>query len=372
MRFTKVQLEHFRNHTESSLEFTPGANLVIGGNAQGKTSILEALSYVCLTKSFLQQSDASVPKFGSDLFSVDAFIESDRNISSHARVVYGPASGKKYFLNRNEVKRSSEVIGMFPIVVLSPGDFALTTGAPAERRKFTDMVLSQISRSYLEELVEYRRALKQRNKILLDGKIGSVFDKEMLSAWTDALVSHGTRIMMKRDEFIRYFQETFESAYRTLVESGEVPTLVYTPSFSWTGSISETFHGELDKLSKMERTRGATLVGPHRDDISFILNNRSLREFASQGQHKTFLVALKVAEFHYMKKMINETPVMLLDDVMTELDYARATRTISVISGLGQTFITATDMLSFDEKFLDMHNTKFHFVREDSVVYENA
>lgn len=372
MRFSKIQLQNFRNHTESSLEFTPGANLIIGGNAQGKTSILEALSYICLTKSFLQQSDSGVPRFGSDLFSVDAFMDNDRNISSHARVAYNPAQGKKYFLDRNEIKRSSDIIGMFPIVVLSPGDFALTTGAPAERRKFADMVLSQVSRSYFEELVEYRRALKQRNKILLDGKITNIFDKDMLSAWTDALVSHGTRIMKKRDEFVGYFQGTFKSAYKTLVESGEVPTLIYTPSFSWTGSLSETFHNELEKLSKLERTRGATLVGPHRDDIGFVLNDRPLREFASQGQHKTFLVALKVAEFHYIRKMTGETPVMLLDDVMTELDYARATRTMSVISELGQTFITATDMLSFDEKFLDMHNAKFHFVREGNVVYENA
>ncbi|MCL5267288.1 MAG: DNA replication/repair protein RecF [Bacteroidetes bacterium] len=372
MHFKKIRLENFRNHSESSLEFTPGVNLIIGGNAQGKTSILEALSYVCLTKSFLQQADLTVPKFGSDLFAIDAAMEGDRSVMNHARVVYGSGTGKKYFLNRNEIRRSSEVIGMFPIVMLSPGDFTLTTGSPAERRKFADMVLSQISRSYLEELVEYRRALKQRNKILLDGKISNILDKEMLDAWTDALVAHGAKIITKRDEFVLDFQETFKSAYATLVESGEVPGLYYEPSFKASDAIGETFHRELEKVFKVERARGATLVGPHRDDIGFILNDRSLKEFASQGQHKTFLVALKIAEFHYIRKMLGETPVMLLDDVMTELDYKRATRTIGVISGLGQTFITSTDMLSFDDKFLDMSNTKFHFVKEGSVVYENA
>ena len=372
MRFKKVQLENFRNHSESSLEFTPGVNLIIGGNAQGKTSILEALSYVCLTKSFLQQSDFTVPKFGTDLFAIEAAMEGDRSSLNHARIVYSSGTGKKYFLNRNEVRRSSEVIGMFPIVMLSPGDFALTTGSPAERRKFADMVLSQISRSYLEELVEYRRALKQRNKILLDGKISNILDKDMLAAWTDALVAHGSRVMTKREEFLSDFQETFKSAYSTLVESGEAPGLYYEPSFGSRDSVQDTFHKELERVSRVERARGATLVGPHRDDIRFVLNDRSLKEFASQGQHKTFLVALKIAEFHYIRKMLGETPVMLLDDVMTELDYRRATRTIGVISGLGQTFITATDMLSFDEKFLDTVSTRYHHVKEGSVVYEHV
>ncbi len=372
MHFKKLQLENFRNHSESSLEFTPGVNLIIGGNAQGKTSILEALSYVCLTKSFLQQSDATVPKFGADLFAIEGDVIGDSNIENHARIVYDSGAGKKYFLNRNEIRRSSEVIGMFPIVMLSPGDFALTTGSPGERRKFADMVLSQISRSYLEELVEYRRALKQRNKILLDAKISGVLDKGMLAAWSDALVLHGAKIMTRRDEFVLDFQDTFKSAYAMLVESGEAPGLRYEPSFTAANGTIEAFHSELARLSGVERARGATLAGPHRDDIGFTLNGRSLREFASQGQHKTFLVALKIAEFHYITKMLGERPVMLLDDVMTELDYNRASRTITVVSGLGQTFVTATDMLSFDEKFLDSANTKFHFVKDGSVVYENV
>ncbi|MCL5738334.1 MAG: DNA replication/repair protein RecF [Bacteroidetes bacterium] len=372
MRVKKVQLTNFRNHSESSLEFTGGINIITGANAQGKTSILEALSYVCLTKSFLQQSDSTVPKFGTEAFTIDATIETDRNIVNHVRVAFETGAGKKYFWNKNEIKKSADVIGMFPIVVLSPGDFALTGGAPSERRKFVDIVLSQISRSYLEELIEYRRALKQRNKVLLDGKINNTLDGDLLAAWTDALVAHGTRVIIKRGEFVREFQDTFANAYTSLVEYGEVPKLVYEPSFAADGDIFEVFHKALRNLSKVERARGSTLAGPHRDDIGFILNDMPIREFASQGQHKTFLVALKIAEFHYIKAMLSETPAMLLDDVMTELDYTRAAKTIRAISGLGQTFITATDMLNFDEKLLDMRDTKFHFVREGSVVYENA
>jgi DNA replication and repair protein RecF len=136
--------------------------------------------------------------------------------------------------------------------------------------------------------------------------------------------------------------------------------------------VSEMFYATLDRLDKVERARGATLAGPHRDDVGFSLNDLPIREFASQGQHKTFLVALKIAEFHYIKSRLNETPAMLLDDVMTELDYSRATKTVQAIATLGQAFITSTDMMSFDEKMFDLRETKSHLVREGNVVYEHG
>jgi DNA replication and repair protein RecF len=306
---------------------------------------------------------------------VDGIMESDASLVNHVQVIYENGSGKKYFLDNNEVSRSSDVIGMFPLVVLSPGDFALTSGSPSERRIFMDMVLSQVSRSYLEELIEYRRALKQRNKLLLDGKLTGYYNGDLVAAWTDALVSHGTRVMSKRREFIEEFQATFAAAYLTLVEYDEVPHLSYEPSFKIVGgddNITESFYAALDHLAIEERKRGATLAGPHRDDIGFILNEMPMREFASQGQHKTFLVALKIAEFHYIRSKLNETPAMLLDDVMTELDYSRATKTIQAISTLGQAFVTATDMINFNNNILDGRETKIHLVHEGNVVYQNV
>lgn len=372
MRVRKVQLTNFRNHSNSSLEFSGGLNFITGANAQGKTSILEALSYICLTRSFLQQADMTVAKAGTDLFSVSATMETDRNIVNKVRVNYDAASGKKYFLDSNEVRKSADVIGMFPIVVLAPGDFALTGGAPAERRKFVDIVLSQVSRAYLDELTEYRRALKQRNRILLDAKLNNSLNDDLLEAWTDALIAHGARIIARRERFVGEFQESFSTAYRGLVESGETPTMRYEPSFEAGDDLETAFRKKLHEMARIERARGATLAGPHRDDIGFFLNGMPIKEFASQGQHKTFLVSLKVAEFHYIKEMLGETPAMLLDDVLTELDYTRATRTIQTVAGLGQTFITATDMLSFDEKMLDMREARFHTVKEGNIIEEGG
>jgi len=376
MKFRKALLTNFRNHAKSSLEFSGGVNIITGANAQGKTSVLEALSYICLTKSFLQQSDKTICRFGTESFMVDASLESDHGVTHDVHVLYEIGFDRKFFLDNNEMKKSADVIGMFPIVVLSPGDFALTFGAPSERRRFIDMVLSQVSRSYLEELMEYRRALKQRNKILLDGKIANSIDTELLDAWTNAVVDHGTKVMTKRIEFTADFQGAFRNAYQSLVGFSEVPRLAYEPSFVLKAdngtvvSIAEAFRDALIHLAKLERARGSSLAGPHRDDIAFTLNNAPIREFASQGQHKTFLVALKIAEFHYIKQKLGETPAMLLDDVMTELDYSRASKTISSVSNLGQSFVTVTDMINFDDKLLDTHTTKVLFVRDGNVEYE--
>jgi len=372
MRVKKIQLSNFRNHTQSAIDFSNGINFISGANAQGKTSILEALSYVCLTRSFLKQADVTVVALGSESFTIDASIETERNSTRRVRVAYDNSDGKKYILDGNEIRKSADIIGLFPIVVLSPNDFVLTGGAPGERRMFVDIVLSQVSRSYLDELMEYKRALKQRNKILLDGKLTGNLDLDLLAAWTDALIGHGARLITKRAEFANEFQAPFSTAYSDLVERGEVPRLIYEPSFGLMNdgpSVAELFRLALSHLDKVERVRGATLAGPHRDDIGFALNGLPIREFASQGQRKTFLVALKIAEFHYIKSKLSETPAMLLDDVMTELDYSRATRTISAISTLGQAFITGTDMVNFDENFLETKEMKSHFVREGTMVY---
>jgi DNA replication and repair protein RecF len=381
MRVKRTHLINFRNHTDTLVQFSSGINLIIGANAQGKTSILEALSYVCLTKDFLQQSDSTVCRVGTNMFSVDAVIEKDIGSVNHVLVTYDSINGKKYILDGNEIRRSTDVIGTFPIVVLSPTDFALTTGSPAERRKFVDMILSQVSHSYLEDLIEYRRALRQRNKVLLDGKITNNTDKNVLDAWTNSLVERGTKVMLKRMEFVRDFREDFANSYKLLVSAEsegvqEFPSLIYKPSVpsetdeSDYDGVARVFNATLNGLAKAEIMRGATLAGPHRDDIGFSLNSMPVREFASQGQHKTFLVALKIAEFHYMKSKLGETPMMLLDDVMTELDYSRASRTIRLISSLGQAFITATDMFNVDERLLELKETEIHVVRNGTVAYD--
>ncbi|MGB9592490.1 MAG: DNA replication/repair protein RecF, partial [Candidatus Kryptoniota bacterium] len=334
--------------------FCNGANFIVGANAQGKTSILEAISYICITKSFLRTGDINVVKSGADSFVLDSDIESISGRLFHVAFRHDAANGKKYVINGSPISRASDVVGKFPIIVLSPDNFGITGGPPSDRRKFLDMVLSQTSHAYLEELSEYQKVLKQRNRVLQEKKLGRQIDNGSLRAWTEGLVERGSRIILRRHEFTEEFKSDLKRVYLQIGGEREEPDLSYRPSFEYSrvSSIQEEFLKAIDRSKQVELSRCATLVGPHRDDITFYINGMPLQRFASQGQHKTFLVALKIAEFFYMKRKTHEIPIMLLDDVMTELDYVRSSKFAAIIGQLGQSFITMTDAVTFDTSMI--------------------
>jgi len=374
MQVRRLRIQNFRNHNDTTLDFCNGVNFIIGANAQGKTSILEAISYVCMTKSFLRSADVNAIKNGASSFKLSAEIESIRGTTFHVTFQHEPSNGKRYVINGSPISKSSDVVGKFPIVVLAPENFGITGGPPAERRKFLDMLLSQTSHAYLEELSEYQKVLKQRNRILLEGKISGEIDKQNLRAWTEGLVEHGSKIVMRRHQFVEEFNTDLKEVYLQIGGEGEDPNLSYSPSFKYekVSTVREDFLKAVEQFRHMELSRCVTLVGPHRDDVLFDINGMPLLRFASQGQHKTFLVALKIGEFFYIKRKTDETPILLLDDVMTELDYARSSKVASIIGQLGQSFITLTDSVSFDTNMIGDRDARFHQVKEGSVVYQHA
>ncbi|MEX0602675.1 MAG: DNA replication and repair protein RecF, partial [Bacteroidota bacterium] len=245
----------------------------------------------------------------------------------------------------------SEFIGQFPVVILSPENNKITFGSPADRRRFLDLVISQSSRSYLQDLLEYRRALRQRNKILLDAKLAQRDPGEQIDPWTENLVAHGVRVIQKRGEFLKNFRPHLVEAYREIAGGKEEPGLRYRTitgrhNTEETNSLTERFRSAVTRIAAEERRMGSTLVGPHRDELEMTINGLELRKFASQGQHRTFLIALKLAEFHYLYGRCKETPMLILDDVFSELDREREQRMFGLAQSLGQTFITATDRSS--------------------------
>jgi DNA replication and repair protein RecF len=344
-----VRLRNFRNHAETELRFGDGINVLVGDNGQGKTNIVEAVSYLSLTKSFFGATDATVLRIGCEDFDVWGTIMDGRGIGHTVRVGYGKASGEKeYVLDGSHPERLSSVIGEFPVVILSPEHGAVTSGGPGERRKFIDLLLSQTSRSYLEELLEYRRVLKHRNRVLVDEKAGGHFTGSDLEPWTAGLVHHGSKIILRRQRFFQEFLPYVKEAYATLAGGGEDPHVEYAPSAEVDASdiaeeIAAAFRRCLEDRADDERRRGMTLVGPHRDDVWLAINGRGVQEYASQGQHKTLLVALKLAEFFYLRERRNDVPLFLLDDVFSELDRQRSGRILDIVAGLGQTVITTTD-----------------------------
>jgi DNA replication and repair protein RecF len=363
MKILNARLCNFRNHDDTEFEFGSHANVLFGENGMGKTNALEALSFLCLTKSFYASADATVVKRGAEHFSVDGMMESDEGKEFAVRVAYDDRQrAKRFTINGADVERLSSVLGMFPVVVLSPENSAVTFGSPADRRRFVDIVISQSSPVYVEDMLEYRRIVRQRNKMLADAQ-GRELGSD-LAPWTEMLVRYGARIIERRNAFLADFAPYIERTYREIAGGKEQPKIEYAPTVSvdsgaTEASIRTALERKLERRKADERRFQTTLAGPHRDEVIFSLNGMSLKHFASQGQHKTFLVALKVAEFHYLQERCSETPVFLLDDVFSELDEQRSRNLLDVVASMGQTFITTTGAHLFGGSYWSEHRRQF-------------
>lgn len=371
MKILNARLHNFRNYSETSFEFAARMNVLLGENGQGKTNALEALSFFCLTKSFYASADATVLKREQEFFEISGALESDNGKVFSVRVAYDNTQKvKKFTINNADAEKFSAVIGMFPVVVLSPENNKVTFGSPNDRRKFIDLVISQSSRTYIEDILEYRRVVRQRNAILTEaqGKECS----ELLTPWNEMLILRGARIIQKRNQFISEFAPYIADTYRRIVGEKETPKIEYAPSVSIAIDVPEREIQELlaQKVARKyndELRFKTSLVGPHRDEILLSLNGMQLKHFASQGQHKTFLVALKAAEFFYLKERCSETPVFLLDDVFSELDENRSRKLLSLVESLGQTFITATSEKLFGGAHWNKQRRKF-LIKDGAVV----
>lgn len=358
MRLRSLRLHSFRAHAETEATFAPKVNLLYGPNGAGKTNVLEAVHFLCLSKSFLTSHDAHVVRRGSPFFEVEGRFEGERRPELAVRLVYVPDEGKRIFVNKAPLDRLADVVGMLPVVVLSPEDGALTAGGPDERRRFLDNTLSQARPAYLNDLLRYRRALKQRNALLLAGRRRGPQDPAALDAWTAELVALGARLIARRQAFLTEFGRFLEEAYTRIEAVGEEPSITYDTAVDLgeggmdEAAIAEAYARRLHRLARAERERGSTLAGPHRDELVFRLNGFEVRPYASQGQHRTFGLALKLATFFYLQDRLGETPLLLLDDVFGILDPRRSAVFLRLLQSdaVGQSLITAARRDPFDDE----------------------
>ena len=378
MKLESVEIRNFRNHPGTTLSFAEGINAIFGDNGEGKTNIVEAISYLCLTKSFYASSDTLAMRIGTQGFDVCGNFRADNDTGWRVTASYeGSIAKKTIMVNKTPVETLSSVVGQFPAVILSPEQNGITFGAPAERRKFLDMAIAQASKLYLDEVLEYRKILRQRNKILLDARLARKDCTQALEPWDESLVRTGSSIMVRRARFIEDFRPLVSEHFSFVAGGTEQPGVHYVPSFDLSFSssreiIEEQFSKELQSHSDEERRTGTTTVGPHRDELEFFIDDLSLRKFASQGQHKTFLVALKLAEFFYLKEQRNETPMLLLDDVFSELDDHRSRRLLDLAGRMGQVFITATDDRAFAAAEFPWNDGHRRFLVHKGTVTDNA
>lgn len=350
MVLKQIVLQNFRLHKNSSIDFSDNLNLIIGGNGQGKTSILEAIYYLCTTKNLNSASESDVVTFGENNFNTEGiFVDL---IENRTRLYYDSFKNKKtYFLDDKQIQSSADVIGKFPVVTLIQPDHAITLGAPSDRRKFIDSIISQASHTYLEILLDYNKVLRQRSSVLWqikESRNSTTIDQ--LDAWTESLIKNGTELIKYRLNFINEFVDYVKEAYKQIIDNGEQPNIEYS-SISEINyeNIKERFEEELNALREDEIRRGVNLVGPHRDDYIFYINNNELKRFGSQGQHKTFQIALRFAQYFFIKEKLGKTPIFLMDDIFGELDSFRAGRISNYLSQIGQAFITMTDFTRVEE-----------------------
>ncbi|MBN1301666.1 MAG: DNA replication and repair protein RecF [Melioribacteraceae bacterium] len=345
MVLSSIGLRNFRLHKNTNLDFSKDLNYIVGGNGQGKTTVLEAIYYLCTTKNLNQNQDSEAVSFDEKHFEVKGhFRDLTENIT---RIHFDLETSKKtYFVDEKQTYRASSIIGKFPVVTLVQSDHAVTLGAPAERRKLVDSIISQYSETYLIYLLDYNKTLRHRSALL--SKIRELNDKSLmpqLEAWTETLVKMGLEIIKHRLKFVENFNEYVCHAYNKIMEKKENPSIEYNfMGETRESEIEGKFIQELNNSREDELRRAKNLIGPHRDDFHFYINHYELRKYGSQGQHKTFQIALRFAQFFYMKDRLGRTPLFLMDDVFGELDANRAKKISMFLREIGQAFITMTDL----------------------------
>jgi len=351
-----LRLRSFRAHAESEFELAPSINLLYGPNGVGKTNVLEAVHYLCLTKSFTASRDRYAVRKDAPYFEVEGTIEHVREEPMTVRLAYVPGEGKSMFVNGVELDRLADIVGTLPVVVFSPEDYDLTAGGPSERRRFVNNILSQARPVYMDDLMKYRRARRQRNEVLRSyKKRPDPPPEELLAPWTEELVTLGSRIVHRRQHFLQTFAEDLAKAYRRIEAVAEQPTIEYDtiadldPNAT-TEDVAEAFRDALDRKKGQERDRGTTLVGPQRDELIFRLNDLEVRRYGSQGQHRTFAMALKLAQYFYLQARSDTEPLLLLDDAFGKLDAERTEVFLNLLrsDAVGQSLVTATRRTPFE------------------------
>ena len=349
MTLNFLELNNFRLHRHTKIDFSNQLNYIVGGNGQGKTSLLEAIYYLCTSKNLNQSKDQEVVSFGETYFNIKGdFFDI---VNNRVEIIYSGEDNKKVLsVDKKNIKKGSGLIGIFPVVTLTPSDHSITMGAPADRRKFIDSVISQASNTYLKILIDYNKTLRQRSALLYEIRENGGKDLlGQLETWTDSLVELGVEVISHRKKFVESFSEYIIESYKMIMEGTETPTIEYQYLNGKDNSnIKNDFLDELKRARNVEISRAKNLVGPHRDEFLFKINDLDLRKYGSQGQHKTFQISLRFGEFYYLKDTIRKTPIFLMDDVFGELDANRANKMSKYMKQIGQAFITLTDFSNFN------------------------
>ncbi|MBI2743284.1 MAG: DNA replication/repair protein RecF [Chlamydiales bacterium] len=333
MRIEKVVLWHFRNYESVTFSFKPEVNLIRGENAQGKTNLLEALFFLCTGKSFRTHHLADFIPYGKPFFHVETHYVKD-GVSGTIKASFDGQTRKLYH-NSTPFSSFSHLLGLIPIVLISPQDLALVAGTPTDRRRFIDMHLAQSDPLYVHHLGRYLKAVKQRNALLKQNK------EESLEAWERVLATSASYILERRSACLKQLLPIAQASLLQLTDGADELDLHYQPTLPeecpWE---PEAIYNELRKSRRRELAAGMTLIGPHRDDLLILINGKEAKSFASEGQKRGAVTALRLSEWQSLKENTGYAPLLGIDDFGIHLDAKRYALVQQQIQGLGQVFLT--------------------------------
>ncbi len=338
MYLQQLSVINFKNYAEAELTFSEGVNAFTGNNGAGKTNLLDAIHYLSLCKSYFNPIDSQQIKHGTDFFIINGTF--NKNDTKEAIACGVKRNQKKQFKrNKKDYQRLADHIGLFPLVMVSPYDISIIIEGSEERRRFIDNVISQTDNRYLDELITYNKVLVNRNALLKRIAETGRYDPELLHVFDEQLTVSGNLIFEKRKAFMEIFTPIFNRHYQFLSADAEQVELVYESQL-----LQDDFASLLKKSTEKDRILERTTSGIHKDELGFAIHGMPMKKFGSQGQQKSFLIALKLAQYSFLYQQKGFKPLLLLDDIFDKLDDSRVTKLMQMVSNhdFGQVFITDT------------------------------
>ncbi|RCH55500.1 DNA replication and repair protein RecF [Mucilaginibacter hurinus] len=368
MYLQQLSVINFKNYAGAELTFSDGVNAFLGNNGAGKTNLLDAVHYLSLCKSYFNPIDSQQIKQGEEFFIITGTF--NKNDKQEAVACSVKRNQKKQFKrNKKDYQRLADHIGLLPLVMISPYDVSIIIEGSEERRKFIDNVISQTDNQYLDELIAYNKALVNRNALLKQIADTGRYDPDLLEVVDDQLVASGGKIFEKRRRFMENFTSVFNNHYSYISDNAEQVNLIYESQL-----LQDDFAGLLKKTREKDRVLERTTAGIHKDDLQFSIHGMPMKKFGSQGQQKSFLIALKLAQYTYLYQQKKFKPLLLLDDIFDKLDDNRVTKLMQMVSNhdFGQVFITDTSTSRVTEVFKDIGvEIKLFYIKEGEANGQN-
>ncbi len=350
MILKKILLKNFRNFSNIEFVFDKNLNIITGKNGTGKTTILESFHFLSYTKSFKTNYDTEVIKKGNNYFQIfGEFFDNNKN--THVNLNFTEKEGKRTFINKKKLVRKIDIIGKYPLILLSPEDQSITKGNPSVKRNFIDKIISQIDKQYLFNLVEYNKRITQRNYLLKTYKINNkyIYD-EYFESLDDLLITNAKTITQKRNKFINDYNPIFKNELEKISHFNYKSTINIINNIELNEENYFTnYKNKLEEKFVKDVKFGRTSRGPHLDKISILFDGIDIKKIASQGEHKVVLIALKIAEGMFLQNHTNSCVIYLLDDLFSFLDSEHCVKIINKISSENQTFVTTTSMLHLND-----------------------